>query len=151
MEIEQVSKTSDELVAAFEHLTPQLSPGHLPPTRAELDALLAQPGCSLLLARQAGQICGVLTLIIFRTPMAVHAWIEDVVVDAEFRGQGIGEALTRRAIDLAQRTRRRAISTSPHAPPAKRPTVSTSAWDFNAGRQTFTASYYENPEFCILP
>lgn len=102
MEIEQVSKTSDELVAAFEHLTPQLSPGHLPPTRAELDALLAQPGCSLLLARQAGQICGVLTLIIFRTPMAVHAWIEDVVVDAEFRSQGIGEALTRRAIDLAK-------------------------------------------------
>jgi len=102
VDIEQASETSDELVAAFEHLTPQLSPGHLPPTRAELDALLAQPGCSLLLARQAGQICGVLTLIIFRTPMAVHAWIEDVVVDTEFRGQGIGEALTRRAIDLAK-------------------------------------------------
>jgi ribosomal protein S18 acetylase RimI-like enzyme len=42
-----------------------------------------------------------LTLVIFRIPTAVRAWIEDVVVDADARGQGIGETLTREAVRLA--------------------------------------------------
>ena len=48
-----------------------------------------------------GTIVGSLTLVLFRIPTGMRAWIEDVVVDAAARGQGVGEALNRFAIDLA--------------------------------------------------
>ena len=48
-----------------------------------------------------GQIVGSMTLVVFRIPTGVRAWIEDVVVDESARGTGAGEALNRAAIDLA--------------------------------------------------
>jgi len=43
-----------------------------------------------------------LTLVIFRIPTAMRAWIEDVVVDSAARGRGVGEALTLSAVNLAK-------------------------------------------------
>ena len=37
----------------------------------------------------------------FPIPTGIRAWIEDVVVDAAARGQGVGDALTSEAISLA--------------------------------------------------
>jgi len=58
--------------------------------------------------RDQGRIVGMLTLIVFRIPTGVRAWIEDVVVDETARGRGVGEALSqeavRRALDLGART-----------------------------------------------
>lgn len=54
--------------------------------------------CSdLLVVRAAvgGSIVGALTLIHFRIPTGIRAWIEDVVVDVSARGQGVGKALKR--------------------------------------------------------
>jgi len=48
-----------------------------------------------------GPIVGMLTLVTFRVPTGVRAWIEDVVVDNGSRGQGVGEALTQAALELA--------------------------------------------------
>ena len=48
-----------------------------------------------------GRIVGMLTLVTFRLPTGVRAWVEDVVVDASERGRGTGEALTRAAIEVA--------------------------------------------------
>jgi ribosomal protein S18 acetylase RimI-like enzyme len=42
-----------------------------------------------------------LTLAVFRIPTGVRAWIEDVVVDENQRGRGVGEALTQAALELA--------------------------------------------------
>jgi ribosomal protein S18 acetylase RimI-like enzyme len=55
----------------------------------------------LLVAREADRIVGMLTLVTFRIPTGVRAWIEDVAVDAEARGKGVGEALSREAIRIA--------------------------------------------------
>ena len=41
---------------------------------------------------------GSLTLACYRIPTGLKAWIEDVVVDADARGQGVGEALNRAAV-----------------------------------------------------
>jgi ribosomal protein S18 acetylase RimI-like enzyme len=46
-------------------------------------------------------IVGMLTLVTFRLPTGVRAWIEDVVVDSGSRGKGIGEALVQAALELA--------------------------------------------------
>ncbi len=45
---------------------------------------------------------GTLTLVIFRIPTGVRAWVEDVIVDEHSRGSGIGVALTREAVQLAR-------------------------------------------------
>ena len=42
-----------------------------------------------------------MTLVVFPIPTGTRAWIEDVVVDEGARGQGVGEALNRRAIEIA--------------------------------------------------
>ena len=47
-------------------------------------------------------IVGALTLVLFRIPTGVRAWIEDVVVDSEARGLGVGRALNEAALDRAR-------------------------------------------------
>jgi len=45
---------------------------------------------------------GMLTVGIYQSPTGKKAWIEDVVVDETFRGQGIGENLIEFAIQFAR-------------------------------------------------
>jgi ribosomal protein S18 acetylase RimI-like enzyme len=100
--VTQATTVSDELVAAFARLVPQLSTSAEPPSREQLEEIVASPASTVLLARDdSGQIIGSLTLVIFRTPTGARAWIEDVVVDESARGQGAGEALVAEAIRLA--------------------------------------------------
>ena len=55
------------------------------------------------MARVDGSILGSLTLAFYRIPTGLKAWIEDVVVDTEARGRGVGELLNRAALDEARR------------------------------------------------
>lgn len=103
VEIVELTCVNDEVVEAFARLIPQLSDA-APPDKEKLEAIIASPGTTVYLAAdptQNGKIVGTLTLVVYRTPTAVHAWIEDVVVDAAYRNQGIGEMLTRAAIERA--------------------------------------------------
>lgn len=106
--VHEPSQVSDALVAAVGRLVGQLSTTSSPPSRAEVEAIVASPATVLLVARDdaaagdAGEgVVGMLTLAVFRIPTGVRAWIEDVVVDEAARGRGVGEALTRRALELA--------------------------------------------------
>lgn len=106
MEISILSEVTDEVVEAFARLVPQLSSSAAAPTRAEIQDMV-DSGCSIVfLARDeeaGGRITGSLTLVIFRVPTGLRAWIEDVVVDETTRGKGTGEALTRAALEEARR------------------------------------------------
>jgi ribosomal protein S18 acetylase RimI-like enzyme len=51
---------------------------------------------------EEGSIVGTLTLVAFRIPTGVGAWIEDVVVDEGARRRGVGETLMTVAIRLAE-------------------------------------------------
>lgn len=98
----EASAVDDDLVAAFGRLVPQLSRSSPPPTPEELGEMVAAPGTRLLLARDGdGTVVGSLALVVFRIPTGVRAWIEDVVVDEGARRRGVGEALTRRACEIA--------------------------------------------------
>lgn len=93
----------DELTEAFERLIPHLSRSNPPPARAAVAELLASPVTSQFVARDDdGRIVGVSTLIVFRIPTALRAWIEDVVADPDAAGQGIGRALTEAMLDRAR-------------------------------------------------
>ena len=104
MKIIEVTQVTDEIVAAFGRLVPQLAPEHPAPGREELARIVASPGTVVFIARDADrqdEIVGALTLVLYRIPTGVRAWIEDVVVDSSARGKGIGEALSRAAIARA--------------------------------------------------
>ena len=102
MFVEVADEVDDALVAAFERLTPQLSRSSPPPSAEQLAEIVASPATHLLVARDVdGTILGSLTLVLFRIPTGLRAWIEDVVVDEAARGRGVGEALNRFALDVA--------------------------------------------------
>ena len=103
VEIEIARTADDELVDAFARLVPQLSRSSPPPTAEELAEMIESPASDVLVARHEAAIVGTLTLVVFRIPTGVRAWIEDVVVDGEARGLGVGDQLNRFAIDLARR------------------------------------------------
>jgi ribosomal protein S18 acetylase RimI-like enzyme len=112
--IEEASTVDRELVDAFARLIPQLSTAP-PPSAADLNEIVASAGSHVLVARQAGAIVGTLTLIVFRVPTGVRAWIEDVVVDQAARGAGIGEALTRAALARAAQAGARTVGLTSRA------------------------------------
>jgi ribosomal protein S18 acetylase RimI-like enzyme len=101
--IEEVKKVDAELVAAFARLIPQLSSSNPPPTEKELAAIVTSRSTVLFVARDEGEIVGSLSLVLFRIPTGLRAWIEDVVVDGAARGKGVGELLNRAAIDHADK------------------------------------------------
>ncbi len=105
IEIIEATEVTPALVEAFARLIPQLSSSNPPPSAAELAAIVASKASVLLLAvdRDADdRIVGSLTLAWFRIPTGVRAWIEDVVVDGDARGQGVGEQLNRQALGVAR-------------------------------------------------
>ena len=105
VQIIEAAEVTPELVAAFERLIPQLSSSNPAPTETELAAICESEASVLLIAidRDADdRILGSLTLAWFRIPTGVRAWIEDVVVDEEARGHGVGELLNRAALDRAR-------------------------------------------------
>lgn len=65
--------------------------------------MVANADTVLFVARVDGSILGSLTLAFYRIPTGLKAWIEDVVVDTEARGRGVGELLNRAALDEARR------------------------------------------------
>lgn len=98
-----VVAASDEILAACHRLIPQLSSSSRPITSAELAEIVDGEHTVLFAARSGAEVVGLLTLVVFRIPTAVRAWIEDVVVDESARGSGVGEALSRAALAEAAR------------------------------------------------
>lgn len=101
MEVYEATEVTEELIQSFRHLVPQLSSSAKIPGREELQEIVDSPTVALLIAREEGVIVGSLSLVVFRIPTGLRAWIEDVVVDESMRGRGLGETLTRAAIELA--------------------------------------------------
>ena len=107
--IEVCTEVTDEVVEAFARLIPQLSSSSPPPGREELEELVESPATTLLLARDGDAIVGSLTLVVFRIPTGVRAWIEDVVVDDAARGKGVGAVLNEHALETAGRLGARTV------------------------------------------
>ena len=101
--VARIASADEEVLAACHRLIPQLSSSSTPISLAELREMISSETSVLLAARLNGNIVGLLTLVVFRIPTAMRAWIEDVVVDESARGKGVGEALNRAALDEARR------------------------------------------------
>ena len=103
IKIEIAASVDSELIEAFQRLTPQLSSSNSGPSKDQLEAIVSSCASTLLIARFEDRIVGSLTLVTFPIPTGIRAWIEDVVVDSDARGKGIGEALNVFALAEAKR------------------------------------------------
>ena len=102
LEFSRVTKCDKNLVKAFERLLPQLSSSAQVPTEEYVAHLLASESMHLLVAKEEdGDIVGMLSLVLVDIPTGRKAWIEDVVVDAEYRGCSIGALLVDKAVEIA--------------------------------------------------
>ncbi len=103
MRVDVITKVDDELYEAFQRLVPQLTNNNPPPSLNDLAALVRDASSTLMVARnEKGGIVGALTLTVYRVPTGIRSIIEDVIVDNSARGQGVGEALMLRAIEIAK-------------------------------------------------
>ena len=103
VQVEIAKHVDNDLVVAFQRLIPQLSKSNPAPTKEKLESIVASDSSHVLVAKVDGVIVGSLTLVIFHIPTGIRAWIEDVVVDADARGKGVGEALNTFALAEAKR------------------------------------------------
>ena len=102
IEITEYSKTIEDALA---DLLPQLSKNAKIPKSEEIKRLIEADASRFLVAvdeEADDAIVGMLTLIVFRIPTGMRAWIEDVVVDTRQRGKGVGELLVKGAIESAK-------------------------------------------------
>jgi ribosomal protein S18 acetylase RimI-like enzyme len=98
--IEHVTEASEELVETIRGLLPQLTEARTPPTREQLREVVE--GQTLLVARDDdGSVLGTLTFVRYRVSSGIKGRIEDVIVDERARGKGVGEALVREGMRLA--------------------------------------------------
>lgn len=112
MHIEEIKGIDERLLAAIRRLLPQLSPGSAPPTEQELAALLASGTTRLFAARDDGPdrpVIGVVVLVSYQALSGRLSRIEDLVVDREERGQGVGRALCEAAIQAARSAGSKAV------------------------------------------
>jgi len=102
MRIEAATDATQELLDALTSLLPQLNPKLKPLTMKRLSTVIGDPATTLLVVSDDGRIVGAAAVLVYATPAFVKARIEDVVVDEQSRGKGVGEALVRRCLEVAR-------------------------------------------------
>ncbi|MDE3009011.1 MAG: GNAT family N-acetyltransferase [Acidobacteriota bacterium] len=102
VEISVAREVTAELVEGLNQLLPQLSSSAASLTEREVSRIVRSDATTLFVAHANTKIVGILTLVTFAIPTGVRAWIEDVVVDANARGLGVGAALTDAALHEAK-------------------------------------------------
>jgi ribosomal protein S18 acetylase RimI-like enzyme len=122
VDIDVVREATGEVTGALRDLVPQLSTTAPLPDLAAVQRIVGSQATTLLAARLDGKIVGFLSLVMFPIPTGFRAWIEDVIVDESARGRGVGEALTKKALELAEAAGARTVdlTTRPHREAAGR-------------------------------
>lgn len=95
---------SEHVLSGMARLLPQLSQSAPALTAERVQAVTRVPLTSVFVAidESTGNVVGMLTLAIFDAITGRRAHIEDVVVDNECRGKGVGKLLLQKAIATAQ-------------------------------------------------
>lgn len=104
MKVTELNEVSNTVVSAFERLIPQLNPHCPSPSYEAILSMLSSGGIVVFLAWEdsgESEIIGTATLVTYETPTGLHGWVEDVVVDRQARGKGVGRALTEACLDKA--------------------------------------------------
>lgn len=103
--IERIKDYSAGLTEAVNKLLVQLNEAANPLTDSDVKDMIASSVNKLFVARKLNdkEMIGMLTLIVFRIPVAKRGLLEDLVVDRKYRGKGIATKLISTAINEARR------------------------------------------------
>lgn len=80
----------------------QLTPEPMTFTEDMFKEILASKNSHLFFLYQDEEIAGMLTIGTYHSPTGGKAWIEDVVIDEAFRGQGLSKLLVSHAIEFVK-------------------------------------------------
>ena len=101
--IESLTSSDASTAEAIRLLIEQLTGRDSSFGEEELRQTLQDGASRLFVMRREGAIVGMLTLCIYHCPTARKVWVEDVVVDSAYRGQGLGKELVAFAIDYVEK------------------------------------------------
>ena len=98
----EINTYSPEYHEAMQRFLDQLTPEHMTLTEEMVKQLIESENSHLFFLMQDEQVAGMLTVGISYSPTGGKAWIEDVVVDEAFRGQGLSKLLVAHAIQFVE-------------------------------------------------
>ena len=118
--VEILREATPEAVQQINKLLAQLSPTLQPINEADLNKIIQ--ATTMFIVRSDAVIVGIASIVIAFVPGGLAGFLESVVVDDNYRGQGIGEQLVKAAMELAaqRRVTRIDLTTSDRRPAAKR-------------------------------
>lgn len=102
VEIYEIINPEEQVLSAINQLLPQLSKSSPSISLEYLETLSSSNNTKLFVAKESDSILGMLSVVFYMIPTGTKAWIEDVVVDKEARGKGIGKALMNHALKEAK-------------------------------------------------
>ena len=98
----EIKTYSPEYHEAMQRFLNQLTTEPMVLTESMFHQLLDSENSHLFFIMKEEQIAGMLTVGIYYSPTGGKAWIEDVVVDETFRGQGLSKVLVAHAIEFVK-------------------------------------------------
>ena len=98
----EVNTYSLEYQEAMQRFLDQLTSHPMTLTEPMFRQLLESANSHLFFLMKDEQIAGMLTVGIYHSPTGGKAWIEDVVVDETFRGEGLSKLLVSHAIEFTK-------------------------------------------------
>lgn len=98
----EINTYSEVYHEAMQRFLNQLTTQPMTLTKDMFCQLLASENSHLFFLMHDDQVAGMLTVGIYYSPTGGKAWIEDVVVDERFRGQGLSKRLVAHAIDFVK-------------------------------------------------
>ena len=98
----EIKTYSPEYHEAMQRFLNQLTTSPMVLTESMFHQLLDSENSHLFFIIKDEQIAGMLTVGIYHSPTGGKAWIEDVVVDETFRGQGLSKQLVAHAIEFVK-------------------------------------------------
>jgi GNAT superfamily N-acetyltransferase len=107
IEILEVLDTSDTVIKAMNILLPQLTSKEIIIDEDSLNEIVKSESTRLMIVidgTSENRIIGTYSIVMFRIPTGSVARIEDVVVDKDWRGKGIGKLMMNHAIEFAKKS-----------------------------------------------
>ncbi len=102
MKIEQLTEASEDILADINRVNAQLHDDDRAGSLQDLQSIVANPNHALVVVKDGDKVIGIATLYSYQKIGKRSGTVEDVVVDSAYRGQGLGEKLMRKVLEVAR-------------------------------------------------
>lgn len=110
--IQKLHRSNPSILRDINFLIAQLSSSAKPLSLQSFNDILKAKDIHLVAIEDGRKIIGMGTLVVMRTVVGVRSRIEDMVINEEYRGRGLGEKLSKKLIQIARREKVKSIELS---------------------------------------